>query len=216
MKRPANVARATDPSVRGESLRRMWIAAASVALVTWLVVGGVLGIVLGVAAALLAARLIKRLEPADARRERQRIAADLPFAADLLAAAMRSGAPTEHAIRVVGDALGGPLGVRLVGVADAVALGLDPAYAWARLHSPRGGARLAETVTRSDDSGAAIARALHRLADDLRAARAAEVDAAAQRVGVLIVLPLGACFLPAFVFAGVAPVIVAVLGGVLR
>ncbi len=41
------------------------------------------------------------------------------------------------------------------------------------------------------------------------------VDAAARRAGVLIVLPLGLCFLPAFVLAGLVPVLVAVLGDVL-
>jgi len=61
-----------------------------------------------------------------------------------------------------------------------------------------------------------VARALERLADDLRASRSAGVEAAAARVGVLIVLPLGLCFLPAFVLAGIVPVIVAVLGDVLR
>jgi hypothetical protein len=30
-----------------------------------------------------------------------------------------------------------------------------------------------------------------------------------------MILPLGLCFLPAFIFAGVIPVIIAVLGGVL-
>ena len=39
--------------------------------------------------------------------------------------------------------------------------------------------------------------------------------AAARRSGVLIVLPLGLCFLPAFVLAGLVPVVVAVLGDVL-
>jgi pilus assembly protein TadC len=60
-----------------------------------------------------------------------------------------------------------------------------------------------------------LRRSLRRIADDLRAARHADVEAAAQRAGVLIVLPLGLCFLPAFVLAGIAPVIVAVLGDVL-
>jgi pilus assembly protein TadC len=36
-------------------------------------------------------------------------------------------------------------------------------------------------------------------------------EAAAQRAGVLIVLPLGVCFLPAFVAVGLVPVIVAIL-----
>jgi pilus assembly protein TadC len=75
---------------------------------------------------------------------------------------------------------------------------------------------MVSAATRSADSGAALAAAFERLADDQRSGRTATADAAARRAGVLIVLPLGLCFLPAFVFAGVLPVIVAVLGGVLK
>ena len=39
--------------------------------------------------------------------------------------------------------------------------------------------------------------------------------AAARTAGVLVVLPLGLCFLPAFVLAGLVPVVVAVVGDVL-
>ena len=68
---------------------------------------------------------------------------------------------------------------------------------------------------RSSSSGGALAGALLRLADDLRADRSVAAEAAARRSGVLIVLPLGLCFLPAFVLAGLVPVVVAVLGDVL-
>ena len=68
---------------------------------------------------------------------------------------------------------------------------------------------------RSQHSGAAFAGSLQRVADDLRADRLIAADAAGRRAGVLIVLPLGLCFLPAFVLAGLVPVIVAVLGDVL-
>jgi hypothetical protein len=61
-----------------------------------------------------------------------------------------------------------------------------------------------------------LTRELDRQADELRAARTAAAEAAARRVGVLVVLPLALCFLPAFVLAGVVPVIVAVFGDVLR
>ncbi len=54
-----------------------------------------------------------------------------------------------------------------------------------------------------------------RLADELRAARGAECEAAARRAGVLVVLPLGLCFLPAFVLAGLVPIVLSVLGDVL-
>jgi pilus assembly protein TadC len=129
---------------------------------------------------------------------------------------MRAGAPTERAIGTVAVALGGPVGTALLRVRDGLRMGLDSGTAWAVLQTPPEAARIGDAVARSADSGAAVARALSQVADDLRSARAATVEATASRVGVLIVLPLGLCFLPAFVFAGIAPVIVAVLGDALR
>jgi pilus assembly protein TadC len=178
--------------------------------------GGWLGVAAGLVAAVVAARVLARIEPPARRRDRERLLADLPFTADLLAAALRAGAPTESGLRVVGTAVGGTLGRQLLQVADGLRLGLEPADAWAALRRLPESGRLADAISRTADSGAAVARALDRLADALRTAGTARVESAAQRLGVLMVLPLGLCFLPAFVFAGIAPVIVAVLGGVLR
>jgi hypothetical protein len=94
-------------------------------------------------------------------------------------------------------------------------LGGEPADAWEHVAGIAGGDRLATAAVRSARSGAAMASALSRFADDLRSDRAAAAEAAARRAGVLVVLPLGLCFLPAFVLAGLVPVIVAVLGDVL-
>ena len=38
-----------------------------------------------------------------------------------------------------------------------------------------------------------------------------EAEAAAERLGVKMMLPLGACFLPAFILLGVVPVVVSML-----
>jgi pilus assembly protein TadC len=94
-------------------------------------------------------------------------------------------------------------------------LGAGPAEAWGHLSDVAGAPRVVAAAVRSSASGGALAGALTRLADDLRADRAVAVEAAARRAGVLVVLPLGLCFLPAFVLAGLVPVVVAVLGGVL-
>ncbi|MDT4987348.1 MAG: hypothetical protein QOI74_1442 [Micromonosporaceae bacterium] len=142
-------------------------------------------------------------------------AADLPIAVDLLAAAVRAGAPPARAAEVVGAALAGPLGRQLARVGTALRLGTTPAQAWAPLSRIPDAGRLCRAAVRSADSGAAMTGAFGRLADDLRTARAARAEAGAQRLGVLVVLPLGLCFLPAFVLTGVVPVVVAVLGGVL-
>ncbi|NUO57395.1 MAG: secretion system protein, partial [Hamadaea sp.] len=58
----------------------------------------------------------------------------------------------------------------------------------------------------------ALAATLRRVAGDLRAAEADRAEARARRAAVLLVLPLGLCFLPAFVLAGLAPVVIAVVG----
>ena len=197
-------------------MRRQKLLAALGGLAIAVLVGGWPGLVAGVVVAALLARYLGRLEPAGRRREREAATVDLPYAADLLAAALRAGLPTDRAVREVADALGGPVGARLGRVAGSLSLGLTPVPAWQPLHDLPAGTRLAAAVARSADSGAALANAFARVADDLRSARLTEAETAAQRAGVLLVLPLGLCFLPAFVVAGIVPVIVAVLGDVLH
>jgi pilus assembly protein TadC len=170
---------------------------------------------LGIAAGCAVERFLRKQEPAAARAARLRAAADLPLCADLLASALKAGAPVDRAAFAVADALGGPLGERLERAARSLRLGAEPAEAWGYLSDVAGGARLVSAAVRSSASGGALAGALTRLADDLRADRSVAVEAAARRAGVLIVLPLGLCFLPAFVLAGLVPVLVAVLGDVL-
>jgi pilus assembly protein TadC len=173
------------------------------------------GLAAGAVAAVVAERLLRRQEPAHRRRERLAAAADLPLGADLLAAALRAGAPLDGAAAAVAEALGGPLGERLRRTARSLRLGAEPAEAWAHLSGITGAERLIAAAVRSSASGGALAKALGRLADELRADRAVAVEAAAQRAGVLIVLPLGLCFLPAFMLAGLVPVLVSMLGDVL-
>jgi len=197
-------------------MKRHRVVAALGGLALGVLVGGWPGLVAGPVGAVLLGRYLRRLEPAERRRERVAAALDLPYAADLLAAALRAGLPTDRAVGEVADALGGPVGARLGRVAGSLSLGMAPVPAWEPVHDLPAGTRLAAAVARSAESGAALAGAFTRLADDLRTARLAGAEAAAQRAGVLLVLPLGLCFLPAFIVAGIVPVIVAVLGDVLH
>jgi pilus assembly protein TadC len=180
-----------------------------------LLVGGGSGLVAGAVVAAALGYGLRRLEPQSARLERQRASSDLPLAADLLAAALRAGRPVDRAAGAVGDALGGPLGERLVRTSRALRLGATAERAWAYIGEIPEADRMTRAAVRSAASGAALAGALVRLAEELRGARITAADAAARRAGVLVVLPLGLCFLPAFVLAGLVPVIVAVLGDAL-
>ena len=159
---------------------------------------------------------VVRRRPSRAQRlEQRQMATELPLVADLLAVALKAGAPPELAVRTVGVAVDGPVGARLRRVGRALSLGEQPARAWAHLGDLPMGLRLAAAAIRSANSGALLSDAFTRLAEELRTTRLADLDAATRRAGVLIVLPLGLCFLPAFFLTGVVPVVIAVLDGVL-
>lgn len=74
---------------------------------------------------------------------------------------------------------------------------------------------LARTMIRAAQSGAPVADVLTRLADDARRTAQATASAAARRVGVHAVAPLGLCFLPAFVFLGIVPMVAGLAGQIL-
>ncbi|WP_027341890.1 type II secretion system F family protein [Hamadaea tsunoensis] len=153
------------------------------------------------------ARIARPARPGTPDRRARR---DLPLAAELLAAVLRSGVPVDHGVLAVADVL--PLGDRLARVGRALRLGAPAEAAWRHLAGLDGARRLVTAAIRSAGSGAALASTLHRVAADLRAEAADQAEARARRAAVLLVLPLGLCFLPAFVLAGLAPVVIAVAG----
>jgi Flp pilus assembly protein TadB len=207
-------AKAREPDRQSSRRTRVVLAIAAGVGVAG-IVGTWWGVPVGVGAGFGVERFLRGREPAGLRRERREALADLPLGADLLAAALRAGAPVDRAAAAVADALDGPLGARLQRTARSLRLGAGPAEAWAHLADVTGAERLIAAAVRSSASGGALAGAFERLAGDLRADRSVAVAAAAHRAGVLIVLPLGLCFLPAFLLAGLVPVLVAVLGDVL-
>jgi pilus assembly protein TadC len=195
------------------ALARLVAVLAGVA--TAVIVGGWPGVGLGFLVGAGLDHGLRRLEPRAVREERVAVVAALPFAADLLGAVLRSGAPTARGVAQVAGALGGPLGARLDQVARALQLGAPAAEAWEVLAGVPAATPLVRAAVRADESGAALAGACARLAAAQRAGQDAGAEAAARRAGVLVVLPLGCCFLPAFVLIGVVPVVLGVLDGVL-
>jgi pilus assembly protein TadC len=141
--------------------------------------------------------------------------AEVPVAVDLLAAALGAGCPLGRALDVVGRAVGGSTGAALTRSAAALALGADAASAFGAGMPGAGLGGLRRALVRTAESGASAAAVLEALSVDLRAARAVQAEAAASRAGVLAVLPLGLCFLPAFVLLGLVPVVAGLAGGVL-
>jgi pilus assembly protein TadC len=198
------------PVDRGRERRRALVSAATMAgLGAWALVGGLEGAVLGGVAAGAVLVVVPRLEPRAVRQRRERMAADLPLAVDLLAACLAVGRPPDHALSAVCAALGGPLAAELGVMCVRLRLGADPVALW-RDVAQQGSALapLARTMARSLETGAPVVDGLRLLAADLRRDRCAAVEQRARGVAVRAAAPLGLCFLPAFVLVGIVPAVV--------
>jgi pilus assembly protein TadC len=137
---------------------------------------------------------------------------------DVLAACLRSGMAVSSAAAAAATASAPPKLARLLRrAADLLALGADPATAWA---SPAAGDRhvdaLMRLARRSAASGMALAQGVEDLAARTRDDAADAARAAAERASVLIAGPLGVCYLPAFLCLGIVPVVAGLAGDVLQ
>jgi pilus assembly protein TadC len=176
---------------------------------------GALGVYLG----------LGRLEPGALQARRGREVGDLPLACDLLAGCLASGATLPAAAAASAAALGGPLADRLGEVSARLRLGAPPPEAWAAFaRAPGRGPAAREhrralgdvsrAVSAAAESGAPLSDVLAGLAEDARARALLAARLRARAVGVRAVLPLGLCFLPAFVLLGVVPLVAGMAGQV--
>ena len=126
---------------------------------------------------------------------------------DLLAACLRAGLPVPTAITAVAGELPPTAAQALRSSADLLSLGANPHTAWSPAISCPDTAALARGARRAAQSGTALADLVTDQAATVRANATDMAEATAQRAGVLITVPLGLCFLPAFVCLGIAPVV---------
>jgi hypothetical protein len=192
--------------------RPLWCVLAALAGAAF--VGGPAGPAAGAAAAVGVWVVIGRAEPPAVRRRREQARADLPHVVGLLAAALRSGAATGEAVRVVCAALPGPAADRLAPVAARLALGADPVRVWEQLAADDSLGPLGRALARAQVTGAPVVRSIERLAEELAAGARADVEDRARAIGVKAALPLGLCLLPAFVLVGIVPLVAGLLGTV--
>ena len=143
---------------------------------------------------------------------------DLAFDLDLVAVCLQAGLPVEraleHAVRAAGDRSG------LGQLARAARWGLDD-LRWEETAGASGSgekgaerplASVVAVIRFSARTGVALAPLLQSHADELRRGEHRRRQIAAARLGVMLVLPLGVCVLPAFVLLGVVPVLITLVG----
>jgi Flp pilus assembly protein TadB len=173
-------------------------------------VGGSTGIVVGLGATGGLSWWLASL-PSRAAVERERsLRADLPMAADLLAACLSAGAAPSSALEAVARAVGGDLGSVLVSAARRWSLSGSLADAFGGIAECAPGAPLhvlATVCSRAERGGGSAVPLLTSCARDLREVRRTELDVRARRAGAFAVAPLGLCFLPAFVLVGIVPLV---------
>jgi pilus assembly protein TadC len=131
---------------------------------------------------------------------------------DLLAVAVEAGASVPRALGSVGGVLGGTVGEDLRRAGEALVLGAPWLAAWS--HAPALAAVL-DPLAAAWAGGTAAGPALRTAAAEHRRGRERAAEEAAARLGVRLVLPLGLCFLPAFVLIGLVPVLVSLAGSLL-
>lgn len=184
-------------------LRRSVVITAVLAVMAVIAVGGSwLWVAVLVVAGLAGARM--RRKPTVAPQ-------DAALAADLMAACMAAGAGVADALVAASVAVGGHLRELADPVIEELRRGSPPERAWMTWLNDEQLAPVARSCVRSSGSGAAVAAELARVAARVRSRHRALVQERVARASVWVVLPLGLCFLPAFVLVGVTPLVFGLL-----
>ncbi|KRE42430.1 type II secretion system F family protein [Knoellia sp. Soil729] len=123
----------------------------------------------------------------------------------LCALVLRAGLGPVEALEAVAAHVPGPVAHQLRVVASGHRWGQDAATSWAHVGEAWRPAALAWQA--AERSGAAPSAVVLAAAERMRREESSRVEGAVQRAGVLLVLPLGACFLPGFVATTVVPVV---------
>lgn len=149
------------------------------------------------------------------RRTTTTTAVELADAVELLAVCLEAGAPMRHALDVVGEVSGGHVATVLGKVSGPLALGVTEEQSWRELVDDGMWGPVARDIARSARSGTSLVEVLRVHAFEARLQAKERALKIARTAGVRSVVPLMACFLPAFVLVGVVPIIAGLLTGLL-
>lgn len=132
---------------------------------------------------------------------------------DLAAAALGSGMSIPGMLKALDVATGGAAprdgsGGERTRAANMLLMGARWDEAWEGL----GQERLREALRASWTDGAAPVPLIERSAQSLRLRRQRNAKEAAAKLGARLVMPLGLCFLPAFILVGIVPVVAGAAG----
>jgi Flp pilus assembly protein TadB len=159
--------------------------------------------------------ILGRFESSASRRRRQLLVDQLPEALDLMMVSVQAGQPLRNAVLLAVNGLPEPVAGLIGRVSQGIAVGLTEAEAWQALADEPMVADLAADLARSLNWGTSSAVVLSSYRRQWRRRSATSRLAAAKAVGVRTILPLGLCYLPAFMLLGVVPMVASGVIGLL-
>jgi Flp pilus assembly protein TadB len=191
---------AATPEIRRSPLRFALAAAVMIAAVV--TIGGPVGL----GAGLIGAGVVAVARPG--RPVSQVNPDDVPVVADLVAGCLAAGASLADALDAAAIAGAEVMRDSCREVAGALRSGVPPDEAWRAWLADPWLAPIARTAVRTTQSGAAAAADLRRTSARLRTRRRAAAQHRVRQASVWLVVPLGLCFLPAFVLVAVVPLVI--------
>ncbi|MBW3088301.1 hypothetical protein KIH77_06105 [Bifidobacterium sp. 82T24] len=151
----------------------------------------------------------------------------VPLLLEMIAVAVRQGASIPRALEVIGgvlcddDASAAPdddvLGAHLIAIADALNRGADWGNAWGVVVPDSRHRRALDTIREalapSWKHGISPLLRIETTIEQIDRDERRSIEENAARLSVRVLVPMGLCFLPAFILIGVVPSIVSFAGG---
>lgn len=133
----------------------------------------------------------------------------LPLVLEMLSVAIRQGSSIPRALIAVGDIAAGEFGAGLRSAGEQLNKGVSWDDAW-----PDDGdlAVVRDAFASSWHSGASPVERLETAVEQLDWDERSQIEQAAAKLSVRLLLPTGLCFLPAFVAVGIIPAVMSFVG----
>ena len=153
-------------------------------------------------------RVIQSLPTKEQARSQLSIEAELPFFGQILAALISTGANLLTALEVVTPLLTSDLHRRATRTIDLLKVGASPSMAWLEWKEDPATCDWVGALVRAQERGRPIANLLRVSALSLVDQRSRRARMQVSKLGVKLSLPIGICFLPAFIFGAILPIVI--------
>ncbi len=153
-------------------------------------------------------RLIQSLPSKEQAQSQLSVEVELPFFGQILAALITAGANLLTALEVVAPLLNSDLSRRAFRSIDLLKVGASPSQAWREWQDDPATCEWVGGLIRAQERGRPIGHLLRVSAISLVEERSRRARMQVSKLGVKLSLPIGICFLPAFISGAIVPIVI--------